>query len=199
MKINLAQFNTFDPHTASFDSSDTVVRKLSDLDHCFADQNAYERELEIHDPIIYKVSSIEPADGDGDLHYGLGTIMPGRVGREFYLTKGHYHSWREAAEVYIGLSGQGMMLLQDEQTGESRMLPLQANSVVYVPGNTAHRTVNCGQTPLVYIGVYPAHAGHDYASLTEQNFNQVIALIDNKPQMVLRSTYLKNYLSKHEQ
>ncbi len=183
----------------SFDSAKTVVRKLSDLGNCFADHYAYERELKIHDPVVYRVSGIEPANGNGDLHYGLGTIMPGRIGREFYLTKGHYHSWREAAEVYIGLAGQGMMLLQDEQTGESKMLPLQANSVVYVPGNTAHRTVNCGQVPLVYIGVYPALAGHDYASLTERNFNQVIALVDDKPQMILRSTYLNRYLSKHGQ
>lgn len=196
MKLDLAQFNTFDLHTGLFESSIQVIRKLSDLKNCFADNDAYEKELKIHNPVVYRVSGIEPADGNGDLHYGLGTIMPGRIGREYYLTKGHYHSWREAAEVYIGFSGRGMMLLQDEETGKCRTLPLTANSVVYVPGNTAHRTINCGPTPLVYLGVYPAKAGHDYGTLSNQNFNQVIALIDDKPQMISREVYTKQFLTK---
>lgn len=198
MKLDLAHFNNFDLHSTSFESSKLVIRKLSDLKNCFADNYAYEKELKIHNPVIYRVSGIEPADGDGDLHYGLGTIMPGRIGQEYYLTKGHFHSWREAAEVYIGFAGHGMMLLQDEETGKSRTLPLTANSVVYVPGNTAHRTVNCGQTPLVYLGVYPAKAGHDYGALSNKNFNQIIAHIGDKPQMISREIYIKRFLKKNE-
>ncbi len=40
------------------------------------------------------------------------------------------------------------------------MLPLEAGAVVYVPGHTAHRTVNTGPAPLVYLGIYPWDAGH---------------------------------------
>ena len=47
--------------------------------------------------------------------------------------------------------------------GESRMLPLSLHRR-YVPGHTGHRTANVGDTPLSYIGVYPARAGHDYGT-----------------------------------
>ncbi|MEZ4518758.1 MAG: glucose-6-phosphate isomerase family protein [Chloroflexota bacterium] len=69
-----------------------------------------------------------------------------------FMTKGHYHEWREAARVYIGLHGKGLMLLEDETTNDARLVSLCANEIVYVPGNTAHRTINIGDKPLVYIG-----------------------------------------------
>src|SRR5437868_3222162 len=143
-------------------------RYLADLPGVFADARSYQLALELGNPLVYTISRVELAQGDGQLHYGLGVLMPGKVGREFFLTRGHFHQWRAAAEVYVGLRGQGVMLLEDEQ--ESRCLPLEPNQVVYVPGNTAHRTINTGAEPLVYLGVYPAAAGHDYGALEERNF-----------------------------
>lgn len=151
-----------------------IERRLSDLRGCFADSAAYQAALARENSLVYAVSAVEPFGGDGQLHYGLGMVLPGRVGDEFYLTKGHLHAHRPAAEVYIGLRGEGAMLLEDESSGESRLVPLRAQSVVYVPGHTAHRTVNTGSEPLVYIGVYPANAGHDYASIAAKNFRQVV-------------------------
>ena len=74
------------------------------------------------------------------------------------MTRGHLHEWREAAEIYIGLSGSGLMLLEDEKTGESKVLELGVNTAVYVPAHTAHRTINIGDIPLTYLGIYPARA-----------------------------------------
>jgi glucose-6-phosphate isomerase len=151
-----------------------VQRRLSDLKGVFADSQAYERAAAKGDPVIYTVSSVEPAHGSGQLHYALAALQPGKVGQEYYLTKGHFHAWREAAEVYIGFRGQGLMLLEDEQTRESRVLPLNAHGVVYVPGRTAHRTINVGNEPLIYLGVYCAGAGHDYGAIAQRNFGQVV-------------------------
>ncbi len=120
------------------------------------------------------MTAVEPADGAGDLHYGLGVLYPGKVGNEYFLTKGHLHSRREAAEVYIGLAGEGRMLLEDEATGESRLEPFGAGKVVYVPGHTAHRTMNTGDVPLTYFGVFPSDAGHDYGAIAERNFLKVV-------------------------
>ena len=78
------------------------------------------------------------------------------------------------------------MLLEDESGGGSRMLRLQANAVIYVPGNTAHRTVNTGDEPLVYLGVYPARAGHDYGVIAQRNFRSVIVKRDGQPSMLPR-------------
>ncbi len=181
----------FNPDTGTIDGAPTVTRRLSDLRNCFADERAYEAALQQGNPIIYTVASVEPAAGDGQLHYCIGMIMPGRVGDEYYLTKGHLHEWRPAAEFYIGLRGKGMMLLEDINSGESRMLDLVANSAVYVPGFTAHRTVNVGAVPLVYLGVYPAAAGHDYRTIAEKNFRKVIVMRNDRPVLMEREEFVR--------
>jgi len=131
--------------------------------------------------LLYRVTAVEPAQGPGDLHCGIGILYPGRIGDEYHLTKGHLHRTREAAEIYIGLEGEGLMLLEDELTGECRAEPLGANKLVYVPGHVAHRTVNTGSEPLTYFGVYPANAGHDYGIIAERNFSQVVVAENGRP------------------
>ena len=56
-------------------------------------------------------------------------------------------------------------------------IPMNAASVLVVPPFTLHRTVNVGPEALVYVGVYPAAAGHDYAAVESRGFVQV-ALAD---------------------
>jgi len=176
----------FDPREGTIDDKPRIERRLADLRGCFRDTQAYERALARGNPLVYSVASVEAAHGEGDLHYGIGVIQPGAIGDEYFLTKGHMHTWRDAAELYIGLAGEGAMLLEDETGGGSRMVRLQANAVVYVPGNTAHRTVNTGDEPLVYLGVYPARAGHDYGVIAQRNFRSVIVKRDGQPSMLPR-------------
>ncbi len=163
-------------------------RRLSELAGMFADDAAYTRAMAKGNPIVYTVSTVEPAQGEGQLHYGLGVLMPGRVGREYYFTKGHFHAWRPAAEVYIGVSGQGAMLLENS-AGETRLLDLEANTIVYVPGETAHRTINTGSAPLLYLGIYPANAGHDYAAIAASNFRNMVIEKHGRPALIARADF----------
>lgn len=165
-----------------------VERRLSDVSECFEDASAC-AALEKKNPLLYAVTAVENLSGEGDLHYGLGVLHPGKVGREYFMTKGHLHAWRPAAELYIGLAGCGVMLLQDEKTSESRLEPLQKNSIVYVPGFTAHRTMNTGDEPLVYLGVYPAAAGHDYESIAARNFHMMVVEQNGAPIMLKRMSH----------
>lgn len=171
----------YEPASAALNGGAVVERRLSDLRGCFADTAAYEAALAREDSLLYRVTAIEPASRPGDLHYGLGVLYPGKVGDEYFLTKGHLHAKREAAEVYVGLRGEGMMLLEDEATGASRLEPLGAGRIVYVPGYTAHRTMNTGTAPLTYIGVYPADAGHDYGAIAERNFLKILVEANGHP------------------
>lgn len=188
--IDVSQIIPFDKINATIPHAAVVERRLSQLRSVFADQDAYERAVEQGDPLVYSVASVEPADGEGDLHYGIGKIMPGRVGQEYFLTRGHFHQWRPAAEIYIGLTGTGIMLLEHEQTHHAYSVDLLPDSVVYVPGYTAHRTVNTGDTPLTYLGIYPARAGHDYGALAERNFAQVVVENGGKPCVLQRAQFL---------
>lgn len=188
--LTAPSFVKFDPTTALIEGAPVSERRLSDLKEYFADQKAVREILATSDPVLYRVYSVDTANGEGDLVYGVGVVMPGKVGAEYFMTKGHYHAWRPAAEFYFGLSGEGYMLLEDEATGASRAVPLRPNSSAYVPGSTAHRTINTGDVPLVYIGVNAARAGHDYASIAERNFLKVMVERDGVPALLDRSEFL---------
>lgn len=179
----------YNPATGELAGAKPTERYLADLRGCFADPAAYEAVLAADNPLLYRVASVEPAAGEGDLHYGVGCIMPGKIGDEYYLTKGHLHAWRPAAEFYFGLAGEGVMLLEDEATGESRVVPLRPHQAVYVPGHTAHRTMNTGTVPLTYLGVYPARAGHDYGAIAQRNFRCVVVEQRGRPVMVDREDF----------
>jgi len=43
--------------------------------------------------LVYSVAAVEPAYGEGDLHCGLGLLMPGRIGPEYFMTRGHLHGY----------------------------------------------------------------------------------------------------------
>jgi glucose-6-phosphate isomerase len=165
-------------------------RRLSELAGVYYDQEAFQAAVAAGDPLVYVVSGIETPEGAGDLHYGVGRIEAGRVGDEYFMTRGHLHAWRPAAEVYIGLAGHGLMLLEEETTGESRTLPLEEGSIVYVPGGVAHRTINTGDVPLVYLGVWPATAGHDYGSIKERGFRKLVLAGPEGPRIVDRAEVL---------
>lgn len=186
----------FEPATATIEHYAPVERRLRDVQSVFADRLACQ-ELLAENPLIYSVTQVEDFNDEGDLHYGLGILMPGKVGREYFMTKGHIHAWRPAAEVYIGLRGRGMMLLEDERTGECRAVPLEANSTVYVPGHTAHRTINVGDEPLVYWGLLSSAAGHDYGAVAERNFRLVVVEKDGQPVIMARADFLAELNGAH--
>jgi len=182
----------FDLDNLNIPDAEFSIRRLSDMAGYFADEAAYQKVLAESDPVLYEVYSISPAQGDGDLNYGFGILMPGKIGDEYYLTKGHLHNWRASAEIYIGLSGEGYMLLEDEATRESRLIPFAKDSIIYVPGNTAHRTINTGKEKMIYIGVYPANAGHDYGFVKERGFDCVLVSRNGKPELLNRQTYINS-------
>ena len=184
----------FDPTTGVIDGlAPSIERRLSDLRGVFADQAAYEAALAKEDSLVYTTYCVAPDQGEGDMLYCIGRFMPGRVGAEFFMTKGHIHTWREAAEFYFGLSGEGAMLLEHDTTGENRLLPLHPNSAIYVPSHTAHRTFNTGNTPFTYLTVTLVRAGHDYEIIAARgNFRNVVIAGEGQPQMVDRANFLES-------
>lgn len=164
----------FASRTGFANPDSTTERHLRDLEGIFADAAAYEAACRQENPLVYSVQTFAPEAGEGDLHTGFGRIEPGTVGNEFYMTKGHVHSRAEMAEVYVGLSGVGLMLLKGVGNPRPAAVELSAGRVVYVPGHTAHRTVNVGDEPLCYFGVYSAVAGHDYSALARDGFGATV-------------------------
>ena len=76
--------------------------------------------------------------------------------------------------------------------GPSRLIPFVKNSIIYVSGNTAHRTINIGKEKLAYIGVYPAKAGHDYGFVKERGFEKVLVSIEGNPVLQNRQDFINS-------
>ncbi len=189
MRYPQLDFTQFDPLTGAVPGATVYDRRLSDLGGLFADQAAYAAALAQGDALLYKVFSVIPDDHADALFYATGVIYPGRVGDEYYMTKGHYHARRDEPEFYLGLGGEGMMVMENEQ-GASWTVPLIANSVVYVPGHTAHRTLNVGNDPMIYVAICPLAAGHDYESVVRQNFRLVVVAQAGQPVVMARTEFL---------
>ncbi|MGB9521338.1 MAG: glucose-6-phosphate isomerase family protein [Anaerolineales bacterium] len=136
-------------------------RKLSDMVEVFASQNMVAELLRLSDPVIYEVYEVEGIpEKTGELIWSSTVLYPGKVGQEYYMTKGHYHRDPNCAEIYLVLSGKGFLLLRGPDG--SKAVPVEQDSLVYIPPGYAHRMVNCGDDPLIFFAVYPAQAGHDY-------------------------------------
>ncbi|MDR7439844.1 MAG: glucose-6-phosphate isomerase family protein [Armatimonadota bacterium] len=160
-----------------------TVRRASDLRGLFANEQALEELIRAGDPAVYETYEPPVPSDPGHLAYGITVLYPGRVGREYFMTRGHFHSQRETAEVYVPLRGEGVLVLQDAE-GRYRVEVLRQGAVVYVPPGWAHRSVNTGPEPLVFFYVYPAHAGHDYETIARTGFRVRVLAQDGQPRVV---------------
>jgi glucose-6-phosphate isomerase len=170
-----------DERRSSFDNH--IQRRLSALRNQFADREAYQAMLDSGDPLIYEVHENRRPEVAGELLSGLSIIHPGRVGNEYFMTKGHYHSVRETAEIYYCMQGKGVLLMENE-AGETAVEELHSGRVVYVTPRWAHRSINTGGEDLVTFFVYPGHAGHDYATIDSAGFRKRVLDQDGVPTIV---------------
>ena len=119
--------------------------------------------------MVYEVLQYDVPEEVGQLICCTTVLHPGTVGEEYFMTKGHYHAVRETGEVYLGLSGNGYLLLMTED-GASSESAVTSGTVAYVPPGWAHRTANTGDEPFVFFAVYPGQAGHDYGTIEHSGF-----------------------------
>lgn len=147
----------------------TYQKRLGDLAGLYADDAAFAALLASSgNPIVYDVADFRPSAESGDLIFGVTRMSPGRVGEEFFLTRGHIHAKADRPEIYYGQQGNGLMLLESPQ-GETRVVEMAPQTICYVPPFWIHRSVNTGATDLVMVFSYPADAGQDYGIIEKSN------------------------------
>ena len=175
----------FDLESGIAKRAETTKRYLSQMKDMYYDTDSAERILEESDPLIYEFHELGCPERCGDLAFGTTILYPGCVGDEYYMTKGHFHTILETAEVYYTLSGEGYMVMENPE-GDALELPLRAGEAVYVPRRYAHRSVNTGDQPLVMFYTFGADAGHDYGTIETKGYHKLIvkreegtAVIDN--------------------
>jgi len=158
-----------------------VERRLSALSGYFQDKRLVKEMLSKgEDPMIYEVYEVPQPEADGSLNVGCTVLHPGKVGGEYYFTKGHFHRKATTSEVYVGLEGEGLILIQDRE-GKVTSVALKPNLLVYIPPNTAHRSVNTGAKKLLFLAIYPSDSGHDYESIERTGFAKIVVERNGKP------------------
>ena len=166
-------------------------RRLRDLSGLFANPDAEARLMDAN-PLVYRVyDAAALPKQDGQLLFSTTVIQSGRVGDEYFFTKGHYHARADRAELYYGLAGNGILLLQTPQ-GEYRSLPMEAGTAAYVPPYWGHRTVNTGEVPFVFLAVYPADAGYDYGTIARDGFAALVLAGPDGPRVVPKPSFRPN-------
>lgn len=151
-----------------------IERRLSAMKGQFLDQTAYQAILAREDTLVYEVYEIKRPEIEGELLMGISIVHPGKVGSEFFMTKGHFHTILETAEVYYCLRGEGYMVMETPE-GEACVEALAPGRVLYVPPCWAHRSVcTSRQEDLVTFFVYPGNAGHDYGTIEQKGFRKLV-------------------------
>lgn len=132
-------------------------------------------------PLCYEV--FEVASG-GDILFGNSILYPGKVNNgQFFMTRGHYHVDKTCGELYLCMSGEGCLMLQNAegQCDEHFMKPGES---VCLSGEWAHRTVNTGDVPFVCLYSYSAAAGHDYEAIIKSPFRKKVISKDGKAAVI---------------
>lgn len=156
------------------------VKLLKQLAGVFADEAAFKKL----DPetLVYSVQAHLPVkEGTpGGLYFGTTTIQPGKIGNEYFMTRGHFHASIDRAEYYWGVQGEGMLIMMDQNrcTWAEKMFP---GSLHYIPGGVAHRVANSGTSSLIFGASWPSDAGHNYEEIDHNGFSARLLEIDGKP------------------
>lgn len=146
-------------------------RYLSDLAMMFGDQDAVKAELLSGNPLIYKIFYYGFVTSNSDMALGTTRIQPGTIGDEYFMTKGHYHIAEDQPEIYFCVKGEGYLLLETKE-GEFRAEKWNEGTISHIPPMWAHRVVNTGNEPLVFVATYHISAGHDYQPVIDHGFTK---------------------------
>ena len=148
-------------------ATNRYIKTLADLEGLYEDEAAFRAlRREAGDAPVYEVTDFKPSADPGDMAFGVTRMRPGKVGREYFLTRGHIHAIANRPEVYYGERGRGVLLLESPQ-GEVRAIEIAARTFCYVPPFWIHRSINVGDDDLVMTFAYPADSGQDYAIIEE--------------------------------
>ncbi len=159
-------------------------RRLSALEGQFADEAAFRTMIAHGDPLLYEVYEFGAERVPGGLLSGVSILHSGRVGEEYFMTKGHFHQLLETAESYYCLAGRGFMVMETPE-GDTAVAELGPGTALYVPPRWAHRSVNIDDSDdLITHFVYPATAGHDYGTIESRGFRKLVVSREGRTMVV---------------
>jgi glucose-6-phosphate isomerase len=153
-------------------------KRLNELNGLYLDESAFASLTALRgEEVAYEVYEFRPSENPGDLIFGTSILYPGKVGDEYFMTRGHLHAKSDRSEIYYCQSGSGVMLMETPPR-ETRAVTMKPQSVVYVPPHWIHRSVNTGSDVLVTFFCYPADSGQDYEIIARTRGMKVLIVAD---------------------
>ncbi len=166
-----------------------IERRLSDTKGMWLNAQAYNRLLNQEDKLIYKVYEVDVPQESGQLLHCTTIIYPGKVGSEYFMTKGHFHLKEDTAEIYFCLQGEGYLLMQTRE-GQVSSIQMESGTIAYVPPYRGHRTMNIGDEEFIFLAVYPGDAGHNYKAVEKRGFAKVLVEERGSPRLERNPKYV---------
>jgi glucose-6-phosphate isomerase len=161
-------------------------RRIKDMKGYFQDEEA--RSLMDPETVVYRVyRKIYP-----EISYGITEIFPGKVGCEYFMTKGHFHKRIEAPGIYLCLKGLGIAVLQHkDEAYPSLIAPFEKGTIALMAPYYAHRIVNIGDENLIFIGFSATDSGFMYGPLEKKGFKYLIVERENQASFLINPNYCR--------
>jgi len=160
---------------------ESTKRMLSEMEGMYRDNETLKEMIKEKNILIYEFYQLDIPKEEGHLAYGTTILYPGKVGNEYFMTKGHFHSILNTAEVYYCLRGHGYLLMENPE-GNTEIQEMTPGISVYVPPKYAHRTINISdKEPLISFFAFRADAGHDYKTIETKGFRKIIIENNGSP------------------
>ncbi len=186
MENNILKCPIFYNSTTGDLSGEEIVqskRTLGEIKSIFKDSDKVTENDE--NKVAYKVLAHFPVEENtsGGLFFGTSILSPGKVGDEYIMTKGHFHSKKDTGEYYWCISGEGMLILMDEDN-KCWAIEMKKGAIHYIPGKVAHRLANTGNEEFVVGACWPSDAGHDYDTIVKTGFSKRLIDVNGTPTLV---------------
>ncbi|MBV8565109.1 MAG: glucose-6-phosphate isomerase [Methylobacteriaceae bacterium] len=172
---------TVSPSTSSY------VKRVSELRGIYRDAAALDDFVSCNgDVVAYEV--IDYRKPESDLAFGTTIMSPGKIGDEYFMTRGHFHVRRDCVELYYTQVGHGTLLLESRD-GEVRTVDMKPGVCAFIPPDWAHRSVNTGAGKLIFVWVCAADAGHEYGGILERGMRRFVVERDGRAELVPHPKY----------
>jgi glucose-6-phosphate isomerase len=163
---------------------ESTKRMLSAMEGMYLNNAKFKEMINKKDLLVYEFYELGIPENPGELAYGTTILYPGKVDNEYFMTKGHFHSKIDIAEIYYCIRGHGYLLMENPE-GDVELQEMTPGVSVYVPPRFAHRSINISNTePFIMFFVFRADAGHDYKTIETKGFRKLIIEKDGKPEVI---------------
>jgi glucose-6-phosphate isomerase len=180
-KSSAVIFNLEDGISPDYEST---KRMLSAMAGMYLNNEKLKEMISEKDILVYEFYELDIPEKPGDLAYGTTILYPGKVDNEYFMTKGHFHSKIDTAEVYYCIRGHGYLLMENPE-GDVELQEMTPGVSVYVPPRFAHRSINISDSePFIMFFVFRADAGHDYKTIETKGFRKLIIEKEGKPEII---------------